>query len=158
MVDTTVGWHHQYNDVLPADGSLPGSGQGLSAVPNVNWNQQGPYHGLPEFEPGFTAACASPNPSKVNTLCPLPSYYSGGPTGQIGVQTYDRYAAGSTLTYLFQGLGHHVLKVGVSAEYTVFDHLKGHKRGDEHPRERARVQLSDSEHFGVLTGRTILRS
>ncbi len=152
LVDTIAGWHHQYNDVLPADGTLPGSGQGLSAYPNVQWAQSPNYHGLPEFEGNaFKTACTPPPGSSVNTLCPLTSYSSGGPTGQIGVQTYDRYTLGSTLTYLFQGLGHHVVKVGVSGEYTVFDHLKGHS-GGTNIIESTQGQLSDAEHFGVLIG------
>ncbi len=85
LIDTIAGWHHQYNDVLPADGTLPGSGLGLSAVPNVNWNQQSPYpyHGLQEFEPGFNAACAAPanNAQGLKTLCPLPTYYIRRPHG-----------------------------------------------------------------------------
>ncbi len=55
------------------------------------------------------------------------------------------------MTYLFQGLGHHVVKVGVSAEFTTYDHLKGHS-GGTNVIESAQGQLSDAEHFGVLLG------
>jgi outer membrane receptor protein involved in Fe transport len=152
LVDTMVGWHHQYNDVLPADGTTPGSG-GYSAYPNVSWNQTNPYHDLQEFEPGFTAACnaTSANGKSTAKLCPLTTYTSGGPTGRIEQQTFDRYTAGSTLTYLFQGLGHHVAKVGFSVEYTTWDHLKAHAGGTSLI-EGTSGGLADAEHFGVLLG------
>ena len=151
LIDTMLGWHNQYNNVLPSDGSLPGSGQGLSAYPNVSWNAGGsgvPYHNLNQFEPVPGGACTGPNNTN---LCPVPSWTSGGPTGQIARQTYNRFVAGSTLTYLFEGVGHHVVKVGVSAEFTSYDHLKGHA-GGTNIIESAQGQLSDSEHFGVLAG------
>ena len=147
-----VGWHNQYNDVLPSDGSLSSApGQGLSAYPNVSWNAGGggvPYHNLNQFEPVPGGACTGPNNTN---LCPVPSWTSGGPTGQIARQTYNRYVAGSTLTYLFEGLGHHVVKFGVSAEFTSYDHVKGHS-GGTNIIESAQGQLSDAEHFGVLSG------
>ena len=153
-----VGWHHQYNDVLPADGStlLLGTSGGYAALPNVSWNQQSPnYHGSAGLlEPGFNSACQSPNAKVVSTLCPLTQYTSGGPQGRIEQQTFDRYVAGSTLTYLFQGLGHHVMKTGFSVEYTTWDHIKAHAGGanilGRARRGGARRRLS--EHFGVLTG------
>lgn len=148
LVDTMVGWHTQYNDVLPSDGSQPGSGQGLSAYPNVNWNLGAPYHNLNEFEPVPGGACTGTNGTN---LCPVPTWFSGGPTGQIAKQSYNRYVIGSTLTYLVEGLGHHVIKVGVSAEYTTYDHLKAHS-GGTNILESSSGQLSDAEHFGVLAG------
>jgi len=106
---------------------------------------------LPDFEPGFDAACQSPNPARVNTLCPLTSYTTGGPTGRIEQQTFNRYTVGSTLTYLFQGLGHHVAKAGFSVEYTTWDHIKAHSGGASILEDTGGA-LSDSEHFGVLRG------
>jgi hypothetical protein len=152
LVDTMVGWHTQYNDILPSDGSLPGSGQGLSAYPNVSWNADGsgavPYHNLNQFMPVPGGACTGPNNTN---LCPVPTWFSGGPQGQITTQSFNRFVAGSTVTYLFEGLGHHVVKAGLSAEYTTYDHLKGHAGGTAII-ESAQGQLSDAEHFGVLAG------
>ena len=135
LVDTIAAWHHQTGESLPADGSVPG-GAGYASVPNVSWNQNSPYyHGLQDFEPGFNSACKSPNPANVHTLCPTPSYATGGflgfsdDAGRLENQVFDRYVLGSTLTYLFQALGHHVVKVGLSAEWTVWDDYKGHSGG-----------------------------
>ena len=156
LIDTMVGWHYQYNNVLPSDGTLPGSNQGLSAVPNVNWNEAPGagtyYHGINEFMPVPGGVCTpAKNSAGVSTLCPVSNFFSGGPTGQIATQSYNRIVLGSTLTYLFEGLGHHVVKIGASAEYTDYDHLKGHS-GGTNILESASGQLSDSEHFGVLVG------
>jgi hypothetical protein len=151
LVDTMVGWHNQFNDVLPSDGTLPGSGQGLSAYPNVSWNAGGggvPYHNLNQFEPVPGGQCIGPNNTN---LCPVPTWTSGGAQNQIAQQQFNRYVIGSTLTYLFEGLGHHVVKVGASAEFTSYDHLKGHTGGTSII-ESAQGQLSDAEHFGVLAG------
>ena len=151
LVDTMAGWHTQYNNLLPSDGTLPGSGQGLSAYPNVSWNAGGngvPYHNLNQFESVPGGACTGPNNTN---LCPVPTWTSGGPTGQLARQSYNRFVLGSTLTYLFEALGHHVVKVGVSAEYTDYVHLKGHS-GGTNILESAQGQLSDTEHFGVLAG------
>jgi hypothetical protein len=148
LIDTMAGWHTEYENQLPSDGSLPGSGQGLAAYPNVNWNASAPYHNLNQFEPVPGGACTGPNNTN---LCPVQNWFSGGPVGQIATQSYNRFVLGSTLTYLLEGLGHHVIKVGVSAEYTSFDHLKGHP-GGANIIESAQGQLSDTEHFGVLGG------
>jgi hypothetical protein len=151
LVDTMVGWHTQYNNLLPSDGSLPGSGQGLSAYPDVGWNAGGSgvaFHNLNQFEPVPGNACIG---AKNTNLCPVQNWFSGGPTGQIATQTFNRVVLGSTLTYLFEALGHHVVKVGVSAEYTDYNHIKGHS-GGTNILESASGALSDSEHFGVLAG------
>ena len=130
----------------------------LAAVPNVNWNLQGTntygnpvYHGLQDFEPGFNTVCQSPNPAKVSTLCPVTTYNSGGPNGRIDQQTLQRWVGGSTLTYLVEAAGHHVIKVGVSAEYTTYGRFKGHAGGTSINESTSGV-LSDGEHFGVLLG------
>jgi hypothetical protein len=148
LVDTMLGWHTQYNNILPVDGSLPGSGQGLSTYPDVNWNGT---PNLNQFEPVPGGVCTGPHNTN---LCPVPSWFSGGPSGnggEIRQQTYNRVVLGSTLTYLFEALGHHVLKVGVSGEFTDYHDLKGHS-GGTNIIENASGPLTDSEHFGVLAG------
>jgi outer membrane receptor protein involved in Fe transport len=156
LVDTVAGWHHQEDNILPADGTHPGTG-GLSAVPSVIWNKDkagdpaGRYHGIEEFEPGLANSCA-PFPGTSVSRCPVTSYSSGGPLNSLHIQKADRYTVGSTLTYLLQGLGHHVIKAGLSLEYTTTDHIKAHA-GGTNINERADGRfLDDTEHFGVLVG------
>jgi hypothetical protein len=60
------------------------------------------------------------------------TYTSGGPatnTGALELQTFNRYTAGSTLTYLFQALGHHVVKAGLNIEVSQFSHVAAHSGG-----------------------------
>jgi hypothetical protein len=158
LVDTMLGWHHQEDSILPSDGSQMGSGQGLAAIPGVLWARASPYpyHGVNEFEqfPG-AATCTPPMGSNVNTLCPVPNYYSGGPYGgqltQLEVQNYNRYTVGSTVTYLTQALGHHVIKAGFSIDFTSWDHVKGHAGGVV-MQEQANGVINDAEQFGTLSG------
>ncbi len=143
LVDTMAGWHTQYNNILPSDGSLPGSGRGLSAYPNVNWNADGtggvPIHNLNQFEPVPGGACTGPNNTN---LCPVPSFSSGGPQGQIARQSFNRFVLGSTLTRcLLRGPratrreGRHQRGI-----YDVRSH-QGAQRRNEHPRERVRAAV-----------------
>ena len=149
-IDTTVGWHHQEVDVLPADGSLPGSGRGLAAVPSVTWTRNGPYHPITDFEmsPALTAACGADG-----SLCPVTTYTSGGPatnTGLLEQQTFNRYSFGSTLTYLFRAWGHHVAKAGFNLELATFQHLAAHSGGAALLERGDGSRFDDLEGFGVL--------
>jgi hypothetical protein len=149
-VDTIFGWHHQEVDVLPSDGSLPGSGSGLAAVPSVGWQRNGPYHSITEFEssPALAAACG-PNGS----LCPVVSYTSGGPstnTGLLEQQTFNRFTLGSTVTYLLGLWGHHVIKAGFNLELATFQHLAAHSGGVALLERSDGSRFDDLEGFGVL--------
>ena len=152
LVDTQVGWHHEKDGTLPADGTLPGSGQGYSAINQTQWQRNNPgYHSITDFENFPNSSVCDPAGTMSATLCPVPSYYSGGP-GNIDVQIFDRYSAGSTLTYLVQGLGHHVIKAGASVELTTFDHLKGHSGGVNYAEDASTGDITDLEGYGQLTG------
>jgi phage gp45-like len=158
LVDTAIGWHHQNDSILPSDGTQIGSGQGLSAIPGILWGQASPYpyHGVNEFETfPNSSQCIPPKGSNVNTLCPVPVYYSGGAYGgqytDLEVDNYNRYTLGSTVTYLLQAWGHHVIKAGVSFDYSSWNHTKGHSGGDV-LQEQANGVLNDAEQFGYLSG------
>ena len=130
LLDTIVGYHHEVDTEYPMDGSQFGQ-SGLVSQPNVTWKRGSPpgYHSITEFEnnPVLNAACAVPanlvTMGGPTTLCPVTqSYSTGAPLGQDGhlfTQTYDRYTASSTLTYLLQAAGHHVIKAGLNVETSV---------------------------------------
>jgi hypothetical protein len=126
LLDTTIGWHHESLATLPSDGTEPGSTDGLAGRPLVGWRRTSPTpHSITDFEPvPDPTACASvvKADGTIAIPCPLQSYSTGGP-GNIDRQMQDRYQARSVLTLLFQGTGHHVVKAGVDAEITRFDHL-----------------------------------
>ncbi|MET0402302.1 MAG: TonB-dependent receptor [Cystobacter sp.] len=115
LLDATVGWHQQQVSTLPSDGSGLSSGQGLSAQPNIAWRRTSNpgYHSITEFE-------RVPDPSRCEGgYCPVTTYSTGGP-GTINVAELNRYQGKVLGTYLFKGLGHHVLKAGVDAEGASF--------------------------------------
>jgi hypothetical protein len=178
LLDTTVGYHYEDDEVLPADGSLPGATTGNASMPGVTWyGSSGPNgnHSVSDFEnyPALTAACtlsglpatqvAQLQANGVYNLCPTGNsgYSSGGVGGggfhRISVNSYYRAAAGSTLTYLLQAAGHHVIKAGFNVEFTEFDHTKSHPggfgmlEGGQTPLTGAN-NVGDTEGFGTLVG------
>lgn len=132
LVDTTVGWHHEEQSLLPSDGSQPGSGAGLSNVWQTLWQRNTTPHSVTDFEnvpnPALCTPSAAAQKNGLTTLCPLSTYTSGG-TGDINRQSYDRYQLGSVVTYILQAAGHHVIKAGASVELTDYSDLKGDTGG-----------------------------
>lgn len=157
LLDTLVGWHHERNAILPSDGTLPGSGKGLSAQNAVEWNRNSPgFHPITDFETFPNSDRCDPAGTQAATRCPVTQYFTGGPgnsgPGTISVQVFNRYTAGTTLTYLFQAFGHHVAKVGISGELTTFDHLKGHSGGANYLEDASSGDITVTEGYGQLRG------
>jgi hypothetical protein len=151
LVDTVVGWHHQEVDVIPSDGSMPGSGSGLAGTPSVIW-QRSPYHPITDFEDNevLRQACGPEG-----RLCPVVTYTSGGPatnTGALELQVFNRYTMGSTLTFLLNALGHHVVKAGFNIEVSQFAHVAAHSGG------ASLLERSDGSAFDELEGYGVLVS
>jgi outer membrane receptor protein involved in Fe transport len=148
LVDATVGWHRQNASILPSDGSQLGSDTGLASVPNLSWRRTrtpGP-HSLTEFE-------ALPDPSVCATpgACPVTTYSTGGP-GTISVSELDRYQGKVMGTYLFEALGHHVVKAGFDAEGASFYNNRA-RTGGAHWRECTNGQCFFSlNQYGYLEG------
>ena len=63
------------------------------------------------------------------------TYSTGGP-GRIENQQYDSLQAKAVLTFLFEGLGHHVLKVGLDADVATYEHVLARPGGTNLPRGR----------------------
>ncbi len=115
FVKTTVGWMHQYEDTLGADGSAAGDNFGLAATPGVAWRRNTPgVHGIADFEPIAPYLCDAAGAANA-TKCPVTNYSSGGP-GFLSSRTFDRYTARSILTILGEAAGHHVFKAGAEIE------------------------------------------
>jgi hypothetical protein len=153
LIDTTVGWHHETSSLLPSDGTRPGSGQGLSNVWSVLWLQNNPGpHSITDFETiPNPAVCTPPRGANVATLCPVSEYQSGGPS-DINVQIYNRYQAGTVLTYLFQGLGHHVVKAGANVELTFYENTRGDGGGAQTQESDDGSLIQDAWQYGILIG------
>ena len=163
-VETLAGWHRQSESMLPSDGSqinplTPGSNTSmlnpnqLSNQPTVIWTQPG--HNLPDLDPTLKNSnqCIGPVDPMTKLpriLCPVsPEYHSGGP-GEQHDWHYDRYQLGSTLTWLFQGWGHHIAKAGVSLELTDYSHTKSYSGGVQYL-ENDDGSIGDQFRFGYLS-------
>jgi outer membrane receptor protein involved in Fe transport len=163
IFDTLVGFHHEYNDTLAADGSGPGD-KGLASQPNVSWSRYEDwtdgtppiYHGIDEFENVSAedkAKYCDPLMPGNSTRCPVPQYYSGGP-GFLHEQKYNRYQGSEVVTYIFEGLGHHVLKAGVDLALDTYDSVKGYSGGQnyEESADGSQFAVNWASSYGVLTG------
>lgn len=75
--DTIVGWHHQLNQRLPVDGSLPGSNVGLAAIPGVTYRRTNNFYDSQGnlLQPGM------PGYREVHSLTDLTPLPMGAPTG-----------------------------------------------------------------------------
>lgn len=120
LVDATLGWHHQADDILPSDGSAVGSSQGLAGQSNIAWRRtRGGPHSITEFESLPDPSVCGATPAEQSRNCPATTYSTGGP-GTISVQELDRVQGKVMGTYLLEALGHHIFKAGFDAERTSF--------------------------------------
>jgi outer membrane receptor protein involved in Fe transport len=139
LLDATVGWHHQYDTILPSDGSGLNTGEGLSDLPRLSYrrtrrpaanvSQVGrDSHSITEFEDlPDPSVCDSPEellpsattPDRRATRCPVSAYTVGGP-GTISIQRLDRIQGKLLGTYLFEARGHHIVKAGFDLERLSF--------------------------------------
>ena len=152
VVDTTFGWHHEVRDDLPWDGSLPGSGRGLSAVPNVGFRRGRAVgnHPITDFESVPAGFCVEPDPMKA-TRCPLTTYSLGGP-GAIRESKLDRYQLRSVFTTVANVLGHHVLKAGIDLEYVSYQLNKGYTGQNAYRESTDGRTFADVRNYNYLTG------
>jgi hypothetical protein len=170
LVDTTVGWHHQDESNYPVDGSRYGDPNpgAIINLPNVAWSRgyspgASSYHSITEFEnnPVLNRQCAMPMNGMtpmfpgLNSLCPVTSYSTGGPLGPNSLlfdHHFERWSAGSVLTYLLQAAGHHVVKAGFSFEFTTVTQTSGHAGGTVLSESGDGTGIGVNEGYGVLRG------
>jgi Carboxypeptidase regulatory-like domain/TonB dependent receptor/TonB-dependent Receptor Plug Domain len=137
LLDITLGWHHQNNNVTGIDGSS--FGQGDAAIPAVtqlatlNLNQFGTEPSI--NNPQVAAVCNNTTPatgggSFGDNACPVGGYTQGGPTQLIRNVTEDRIQAKAVLTYFLNALGHQTLKAGADVEYISYENKIGYAGED----------------------------
>jgi hypothetical protein len=157
LIDTTMGWHHEKNDVLAVDGSGPtdttNSGV-LAGQQRVGWRRSSPaFHQVYDFDTGgadlnaITAAC---DPA-AGFWCPVQTWNTGGP-GAINTQNLDRYQARSILPYLLQGAGHHVIKAGVDVEMNQYEMTKAFSGKTFYRQSTNGLNFQDYRGYGFLSG------
>ena len=127
LLDVRVGWHHQVDEGLPADGSGFDTGREgtLAGTPNYILSTADLVN-IATIEPNVPKAvrdaCSGPF---ADTECGFLGYAVGGP-GFIERLTLDSYQARGVLTFLANGLGHHVIKGGAEGAISYYEHTKAY--------------------------------
>jgi len=146
LLDTTLGWHHETGGILPADGSEPGTANGLAGLSRVVWRRNNPgFHNVTDFEPVPAGYC------QTAAACPVTTYNTGGPDF-LRRQSLDRYQARSILTYLLQGAGHHVIKAGLDVESMAYDNTKAYSGTVRYRESTGGGSFAWNRGYGFLTG------
>jgi hypothetical protein len=150
LFDTTLGWHHEDNSKLAADGTEVGSGQGWSNLSQVRW-QRSPEHGINDFEPTAATAGCDPAGTLDAELCPVATYISGGPD-DLRNASLDRVHGKTAVTGLFSALGHHVVKAGFDFEWMRYASVRGRSGFNTYIESTDGTEFSDFRRFGFLQG------
>jgi len=148
--DTTVGWHFARTANLPSDGSSIGGG-GLAGTPLFVYSRTQPApHSITDFEslanPGI---CVNPIEGG-DAKCPAAQYAMGGPQ-VIQDRIQSRYQFREVATLVTEGLGHHVVKAGIEAEYLGFDTTKAYPGGVLLEEASSGTYVRDFQRFGGLS-------
>ncbi len=150
-LDTSIGLHHEIQQVLPSDGTAIGSGQGLSAVPRVEFRRSNPgSYSIRKFEDVGAGFCENGSVDNA-TLCPVQTYQFGGPAF-LRDATYDRVQGRHVAQYTLEAGGLHILKAGVDASYTNYHLLQAYSGGDAYRDTSDGSFFFDDGLFGTLTG------
>ena len=159
LFDLRVGWHHQLDEGVPADGSEFNTGQDgkLSGTPFLltsTANLQNIATLEPDVPKAVKQACSGPF---ANTECGFSGYAIGG-IGFIERLKLDSYQAKAVLTLLLNGLGHHVVKGGFDGAISYYEHTKAYTgkaawqylQGNSVP--DGHDALNEVRRYGYLTG------
>lgn len=154
ILDTMIGWHHQTGGERAYDGSEPGATSGLASQNAVIWRRTSPYHSITEFEPlpaGQESACDAPAGAPDLVPCPVLSYQNGGP-GFLDTLELDRVGFKSTLTWLPELAGKHVVKAGFELDQLWFRHVRGYGGSTLFRESTSGGSFTDLRQFGYLQG------
>ena len=153
LVDASFGWHYQHAGRKPTDGSQPGDESGLAGLASVLYRRtSGGPHSITDFErPDLAAECAAPAGSSLTTLCPVDSYFYGGPDF-IDDSILNRFQGRGVMTHLTEGAGHHVIKAGLDIEGMTYEHTKAYSGWARFRETLSGNYFSDNRMYGFLDG------
>ncbi|MFT3776191.1 MAG: TonB-dependent receptor [Minicystis sp.] len=152
LLDVTLGWHHEEDAIRASDGTRLGSGQGLSAAPQIYWQRTTP-HSINDFESyGAATAACDPAGTPAAVRCPVTTYYTGGP-GFLPERILDRWQGKGVLTRLFTAAGgHHVAKAGADLEVMRFQAHHGYSGTNIYWETPDGTGFFDFRRYGFLNG------
>jgi hypothetical protein len=150
LLENSIGWHHEIGGTYPADGSTIGSHDGIAGTPLVIFRRNNPGpHVITDFEPGAAALGCEAAGTVDGKKCPVTTYNFGGP-GQVSQQLFDRYAAKSSVSLLGELFGHHVVKAGVDADLSRFDHWRAYTGGLAYREGTGGTTFTEYRQYGYL--------
>ena len=149
--DTTLAWHHQHTADQASDGNGVGGG-GLAGIPLYSYERASPApHSITDFENiSNPSQCVNPVAGG-DAKCPAAQYEVGGPQ-ILADRKIDRYALKEVGTYVTEGLGHHVVKAGIEAEYLGFNSARGYPGGTLLQEYGSGARVRDLRRYGGLAG------
>ncbi len=158
LLDATVGWHHQVDSNLAADGLPIGSTEGYTGLPQFEMQRtrlpgsaQNNFYSINDFETLPDPSVCEPAGTVGAVRCPVTTYLLGGP-GLLQDRRVERYQGNVVATGLFNALGHHVFKAGFDTELMTNEDVRGYS-GSVLYRENVNGQtFQDFRAFGYLTG------
>ncbi len=163
LLDANVGWFRMRNASLPTDGSSfadidKGNGTAAS-TPAVIFRRTRPRP-ITDFETlnaDATALCTDPTTGMVSgNICPATGLggatYTIGGFGFLQDAVLDRIQGRASVTYLFQALGHHIVKAGLDVEHLRYDIKKGYSGGVLLRESTSGNTYSDYRQYGYYTG------
>jgi hypothetical protein len=150
LLDVSLGWHHQRDARLPADGSEISSPFGLAGTPTFIFRRSSPGpHSILDFESLPDPTACDPAGTPQATLCPVTRYVAGGP-GFINDASMDRYQGRVVGSYQLRAEGHHLIKAGLELEQARYQQTKAWT-GTVAYRELSNGQaFSDFREYGYL--------
>ncbi|HEY0097123.1 MAG TPA: TonB-dependent receptor, partial [Archangium sp.] len=156
LLDANVGWHHQYDNTMPVDGSGIGNDAGLSGTPQFEMRRTGTraapsYYSINDFEQLADPSVCDPAGTLNAVRCPVSSYFLGGP-GFLLDRSVERYQANAVGTLLLTALGHHVIKAGADVELMTNQDERAYSGRVLYNESTDGSSFSDFRSFGYLRG------
>jgi len=149
--NTSFAWHHQHTADQASDGQGAGGG-GLAGTPLFVYQRTSPApHSITDFENIANPSQCVNAVAEGDAKCPAAQYSVGGPQ-ILADRKIDRYALKEVATYLTEGLGHHVFKAGIEAEYLGFKSVRGYPGGTLLQEYGSGALVRDLRRYGGLAG------
>lgn len=154
LLDASVGWFRLRSAALPNDGSgfTNKAGDGTAAgTPAVIFRRTRPIAAYETLTAEGAALCSSPDTSCPGSVNGGDTYTVGG-FGFLQDATLDRIQGRASATFLFQGLGHHIIKAGLDIEHLRYDLKKAYTGGFILRENGTGTRFDDYRQYGYFTG------
>ena len=154
LLDASIGWFRLHDATLPDDGSsfssTPGDGT-AAGTPAVIFRRSR-ARPITEFETLTAEGAALCVDAAACPATGAGAQYTIGGFGFLSDATLDRIQGRASATYLFQALGHHIVKAGLDIEHLRYDLKKAYSGGAILRETTSGNFFQDYRQFGYFTG------